>query len=73
MNYFAEDVVLPCNKRYHYGRVEENARLEGREARYSGGKTDGPCSFGHETPVLLLAHITTLWRWGSWGDIVKLE
>lgn len=55
-------------------RVERKVRdtREERE-RYGGGKTDSPCTFGHETPELPLAHITRIWRWGTGSDVVKTE
>lgn len=46
-------------------------RGKSREVRR--GKTDSPCAFGLETPELLLAHITRIWRWSKRTDGVKLK
>lgn len=43
------------------------------EERYGGGKTDSPCTFGHETPELLVDHITRIRRWGMRSVVVKLQ
>lgn len=37
---------------------------EEERERYSGGKTDSPCAFAHETPEWPPAQITRTWRWG---------
>lgn len=44
---------------------------EGRRGTAEGKHS--PCAFGRETPELLLAHITRIWRWGTRSDVVKLK
>ena len=51
---------------------EERKVRDTREERerYGVGKTDIPCTFGHETPELPPAQITRIWRWGTGSDVV---
>lgn len=55
-------------------RVERKVRDTGEERRGTvEGKQTAPALFGHETPELLLAHVTRIWRWGIRSHVVKLK